>query len=323
MNNMLDKLLEYAQMTAAIDTQCLVRGRWRLHHPAKEGRAYVHIVVSGTGMLQLPDAAPQRLYAGDLVFLPKGGEHQISDFNGNGEEMPLTACRKGAWTLKGNGEGREDLGMLCGHFDYLPGAGLLGDFLEHYPQAVVVPWQQLPQLRAWVKLLQLEVALAEKEEGGHSVINGLSQALMVWLIRYCWQQQPWQNPPPGLLRGRQDTRLRPLLAAVMADPAEAWTVEKMADYVHLSRAQFMRVFQTALGQSPHQFVMQTRLRQAAVYLRTHADSVLQIALATGFQTESHFARVFKQHYGQTPRQYRLQAAPLAEAGGNAPQDFCI
>ena len=34
----LDKLLEYAQVSAAINMQCLVRGRWQLHNPAAPGR---------------------------------------------------------------------------------------------------------------------------------------------------------------------------------------------------------------------------------------------------------------------------------------------
>ena len=298
----LDKLLEYAQVSAAINMQCLVRGRWQLHNPAAPGRAYVHIVLSGTGVLERPDAEPQRLYAGDLVFLPQGMAHSICDFNGQGEAVPLQMCRKGAWTLGSNADGREDMGMLCGHFDYQPHSGLL----EGWPPLVVVPWQQLPQLRAWVDLLQMEAALAdEHSEGAASVINGLSLTLLAWLIRHCWQQPQWQNPPPGVLRARQDARLRPLLAAVMAEPVQAWTVDNMAAQVHLSRAQFMRVFQAALGQSPHQFVMQTRLRQAAVYLRQRSDSIVHIALAAGFQSETHFARVFKQQYGQTPRQYRL------------------
>ncbi|UOO81836.1 AraC family transcriptional regulator [Uruburuella testudinis] len=327
MSNILDKLLEYAQVSAAIDTQCMVSGRWQLRHPETERRAYVHIVTSGTGVLQLPDAPPQRLYAGDLVFLPGGGEHCISDYNGSGEAAPVSFCRRGPWTLKSNTSGREDLGMLCGRFDYrLPGS-LLDDLLQGYPPVVIVPWQDLPQLRAWVGLLQLEMQTAEDEaEGAYSVVNGLAQALLVWLVRYCWQQPQWQNPPPGLLRGQQDARLRPLLAAVMADPAGAWTVETMAEQVHLSRAQFMRVFQAAMAQSPHQFVMQTRLRQAAVYLRNRTDSVLQIALATGFQTESHFARLFKQHYGATPRQYRMQAASLGKTSPPAAEvwmDFAI
>lgn len=299
---MLDKLLEYAQISAAINVYCLVSGRWHLRHPKVEGRAYVHIVVSGTGLLQLPKMAPQSLNAGDLVFLPKGGEHSISDFNGSGEAVPATAYQRGAWTLKRNTEGRADLGMLCGVINYQPHSGLLDD----WPPLVVVPWQALPQLRSWVSLLQTEAESAD-EEGGKSVINGLSQALLAWLVRYCWQQPQWQNAVPGLLRGHQNARLSSLLSAVMADPAHVWTIETLAEWVHLSRAQFIRVFQAALGQSPHQFVMQIRVRQAAVYLRQSSDSLRHIALATGFQTEPHFCKVFKQHYGVTPRQYRMQA----------------
>ena len=194
----LDKLLEYAQVSAAINMQCLVRGRWQLHNPAAPGRAYVHIVLSGTGVLERPDAEPQRLYAGDLVFLPQGMAHSICDFNGQGEAVPLQMCRKGAWTLGSNADGREDMGMLCGHFDYQPHSGLL----EGWPPLVVVPWQQLPQLRAWVDLLQMEAALAdEHSEGAASVINGLSLTLLAWLIRHCWQQPQWQKSAAGGLAG--------------------------------------------------------------------------------------------------------------------------
>lgn len=305
MNNILDKLLEFAQVEAYVDVQCLLRGRWFLNKEQAQGRAYIHIILSGMGQLQIPHEIPQRLYAGDLILLPHGAEHSITDFNGQGSISPVNVRQYGAWTIETNGEGREDLTMLCGHVDYQIMSGLFQD----WPNMLVIPWQQLPQLRDWVHLLQTEAVSAQlMQDGGASVIKGLSTVLLVWLIRY-YCQQHGQAISPGILRGQQDGRLRPLLVAIMNEPSKDWTLESMSELVYLSRAQFIRVFQSSLGISPHRFLMQSRLSQATVYLRTRSDRVLQIALMTGFKTEQHFVRAFKHYFGQTPRQYRLKQFP--------------
>ena len=97
-----------------------------------------------------------------------------------------------------------------------------------------------------------------------------------------------------------------MLTAVLAEPAHDWTVEAMAEQAHLSRAQLMRLFKQYIEMSPHAFVNHIRLQAAAQMLRQTADSILQIALSVGFQSETHFGKAFKKQYGIPPGIYRKQ-----------------
>ena len=66
----------------------------------------------------------------------------------------------------------------------------------------------------------------------------------------------------------------------------------------------MRLFKQHVGMSPHHFVQHIRLQRAAQMLRQSSYSILHIALAVGFQSETHFGKAFKQKYDVTPGQYR-------------------
>ncbi|MDK4591385.1 helix-turn-helix transcriptional regulator, partial [Kingella kingae] len=88
---------------------------------------------------------------------------------------------------------------------------------------------------------------------------------------------------------------------------QTWSVEDMTQIAHVSRAQLMRLFKAQMQTSPHAFVNAMRLQKGAYLLRQSQDAVLSVALAVGFQSETHFGKAFKKHYGCTPGQYRKQA----------------
>lgn len=59
------------------------------------------------------------------------------------------------------------------------------------------------------------------------------------------------------------------------------------------------------GSTPTQLVNAARLNQAAARLCMSDDTILQIALETGFGNLSHFYTCFRAKFAQTPRQYRV------------------
>jgi AraC family transcriptional regulator len=66
------------------------------------------------------------------------------------------------------------------------------------------------------------------------------------------------------------------------------------------------VFRRETGETPHQFVTRLRLDEAAKLLRATNQTVLQIAMAVGFESASHFSVQFKRDYGVTPLAFRLR-----------------
>ena len=56
--------------------------------------------------------------------------------------------------------------------------------------------------------------------------------------------------------------------------------------------------------TPHRYVLRARLREAALRLRTRDDSVLEIALGTGFGDLSNFNHAFRAEFGVNPARFR-------------------
>jgi len=80
------------------------------------------------------------------------------------------------------------------------------------------------------------------------------------------------------------------------------TLEEVAHAVGLSRYHFLRVFKRATGLSPHLFRTQRRIDLARRLLR-QGQTLVDVALDTGFADQSHFTHKFKQFTGATPKQY--------------------
>lgn len=67
-----------------------------------------------------------------------------------------------------------------------------------------------------------------------------------------------------------------------------------------------RAMRAATGHTPSEWVNGVRLRRAARLLETTDQSVLEVALACGFESLSYFHRLFRRKYGMPPRGYRLR-----------------
>lgn len=88
----------------------------------------------------------------------------------------------------------------------------------------------------------------------------------------------------------------------------------LAAIAGMSVFHFCRVFRERLGATPHQYILARRMALARRLLWSNGSaqaapaSVVEIALACGFASSSHFAAQFKRCTGQTPLQWRRAAA---------------
>lgn len=78
----------------------------------------------------------------------------------------------------------------------------------------------------------------------------------------------------------------------------------LAQMAHLSPYHFLRTFEEVTGTTPHQYLLRTRLRAAALRLRTESTRVIDIALTCGFGDVSNFNRTFRAEFGMSPKAYR-------------------
>jgi AraC family transcriptional regulator len=86
------------------------------------------------------------------------------------------------------------------------------------------------------------------------------------------------------------------------------SLEELADAAGLSINHFSEMFRESTGQSPHQFVLHRRVDRAKEMLRATEMRVLDVAVASGFKNQQHFARVFRKVCGASPTEYRQEFA---------------
>ena len=65
-----------------------------------------------------------------------------------------------------------------------------------------------------------------------------------------------------------------------------------------------RLFNKYLGLSPARYYLNLRLKRARQLLSHTSMPILQVAVACGFTSASHFARCYRQLFGHAPRQER-------------------
>ena len=103
---------------------------------------------------------------------------------------------------------------------------------------------------------------------------------------------------------RDERRVTEILRRMEAMPHERHSLNELARETVTSPYHLLRVFEQVVGVTPHQYLLRTRLRQAAVRLRRCRDSVAAIACDCGFGDLSTFNHQFRRLIGQTPSAYR-------------------
>ena len=90
--------------------------------------------------------------------------------------------------------------------------------------------------------------------------------------------------------------------------AERVTMKEAARVACLSPDHFVEVFRSAVGCTPHQYLVRCRLRHAQQLIASegHRRSLAEIAWAAGFADQAHLTRHFQRAFGQSPGQWRQQ-----------------
>jgi len=110
-----------------------------------------------------------------------------------------------------------------------------------------------------------------------------------------------QLAPKGKLSPAQ---LSNVLELIHERLASRLTLNAMATLVGYSPYQFARLFKATTGVAPHSFVLRLRLQRACRLLHDGKTSQADVALATGFYDQAHFANMFRRTFGVTPGAFK-------------------
>jgi AraC family transcriptional regulator len=103
-------------------------------------------------------------------------------------------------------------------------------------------------------------------------------------------------------------RMSRVMAFVGQHIERNFSVADLARVACMSPAHFARSFKITTGRSPHEFVSGIRLALAKQMLTHRHLPISDIALSTGFSSQSNFSRAFRDATGMPPREYRATSA---------------
>jgi transcriptional regulator GlxA family with amidase domain len=90
---------------------------------------------------------------------------------------------------------------------------------------------------------------------------------------------------------------------------------RLAGIAGVSSRHLQRLFKEHLGTTMERYLFSLRLDHARHLLRQSTLAVLEVALASGFASASHFSRAYKSRFGIAPRDERRLRATLSSGGG--------
>jgi AraC family carnitine catabolism transcriptional activator len=96
------------------------------------------------------------------------------------------------------------------------------------------------------------------------------------------------------------------IVEVMSDNLEhPLSSQELAAYVHVSVRQLERLFKQHLEGTPSGYYLKLRLECSRQLLQQSAMNIMEISIACGFNSPSHFSRAYRSHYGVSPKSDRI------------------
>jgi transcriptional regulator GlxA family with amidase domain len=116
--------------------------------------------------------------------------------------------------------------------------------------------------------------------------------------------------------GVRHPKLAQVIGRMEANIEDPVSPAKLAEEVGMSTRQLERLFRRYLNRSPKRYYMEIRLQKARNLLMQTEMSVINVALACGFASPSHFSKCYRAHYQTTPYRERGTSGAAGEAGGD-------
>ncbi len=217
-----------------------------------------------------------------------------------------------------------DIGAICTGSNVLARAGLLDGY------RCTIHWENLPSFSEDFPDIEVTTELFEidrarftcsggtaaidmmlnmiSRQHGHELAAKVADQVMHERIRDHHDRQRISLPAR---LGVRHPKLLAVIDLMEKNLEEPLGRAEMAEGAGLSTRQLERLFRKYLNRSPARYYLELRLNKARLLLLQTNMSVIDVALACGFISASHFSKCYRDFFGHTPRKER--GLPLAEA----------
>jgi transcriptional regulator GlxA family with amidase domain len=211
------------------------------------------------------------------------------------------------------------VGSLCTGAHILAQAGLLNG------KRCAIHWENLPGFSEAFPEVEVYADLYEVDGNIHTCAGGTASLdMMLNLIgqdfddnlvnRICEQaltdrvreQSDRQRLPLRARLGVQNAKVLSIIEVMEANLAEPLSLLDIAEDAGLSRRQIERLFRQEMGRSPARYYLEIRLERARHLLVQSTMPVVEVAVACGFVSASHFSKCYREIYNRSPQQERAE-----------------
>jgi transcriptional regulator GlxA family with amidase domain len=286
--------------------------RWHLY--SADGKP----VAASNGILLTPEGPAEQMLNYQTVILCSGIDGHLFE-DKNIFAILRRADRQGA-----------DIGALCTGSHILARANMLNGY------RCTIHWENLasftenfPEIEATSELFEIDrnrftcsggtAALDMMlnmigQQHGHELAAAVSEQFIHERIR---DRHDHQRMALTARLGVRHPKLIQVIQLMEANLEEPLSRGDLAEAAGLSSRQMERLFAKYLHKSPARYYVELRLNRARLLLLQTNMSVIDIALACGFVSASHFSKCYRDFFGKTPR--RERAAPSPRAPEEAPR----
>ncbi len=283
--------------------------KWTMH--SVDGKP----VAASNGILTMVD--------GDLATIP---DHATIIVCAGLNVQHHSDKRLTAWLRKTARRG-VDLGAVCTGAHLLAEAGILDGY------RCTIHWENLPgfseafpDIDATGGLFEIDrdrftsaggttaldmMLTTIASQHGPDLASAVAEAVLHSPIRHHSEHQRMSLPARIGARHPKLVSIIEKMEENLEDPLSPSLLAKQAG---LSTRQLERLFRRYLDRSPKRYYLELRLKKARSLLLQTDMSVINVALASGFSSPSHFSKCYRAFYGRTP--YRERGIPvIAQAAG--------
>jgi AraC family transcriptional activator of mtrCDE len=264
---------------------------------------FFHYVLKGTGILRVEGGGDVTLAPHTFIIVPARRAQVIETRKGAGKEVQAMdssiAIVDHMLRMSSSDRALAEVITTCGTIE----ASYSGSarMFDHLDRPFALQLEEGDSLRQAFEALLDE--LASPRLGTRALTEALLKQCLILLIRKIVPD----SVEAQWLFGMADARLLSAVLAMVDNPAESFTVDRLAKTAGMSRSSFAAQFQTTFGTTPIEFLKRIRLRHAARLLERTDLPIEAISRSIGYESRTYFSRAFSDEFGVSPRGFRSQS----------------
>ncbi len=239
-------------------------------------------VISGTICVKTPEEE-EIVSAGEGIFINKNVVHLVDK---------IGTCRYKSFLFPD---------YFVSFYQSSPAGKLTQDISDNTGITLTILYEKKEWCRKALDILRELVIIEENEKDDLYSYEVLSRLSALWLLILRNLSNAEQKPENATSK-----RIRKFLQFIESHYSEDVTLDELAGSAGVSKSECLRCFKIALQTTPYRYLMDYRLSKAARLLKETDLPVSEIAIQTGFNSQSYFGKCFRDKMNCSPGSYRAK-----------------